>query len=109
MTGTGEAWRTLVQAEALAAAIARGADDLVVLDCRVSLADRGAGERLWRESHLPGALRADLERDLSDMRKAGRRERLVGGALREHRVRTEVDQVVALEGELRRNGRRQRR
>ena len=71
MTGTGEAWRTLVQAEALAAAIARGADDLVVLDCRVSLADRGAGERLWREAHIPGALRADLERDLSDMRRQG--------------------------------------
>lgn len=58
-------WITLVQAEELAAAL--GGQDLVVVDCRVSLADRGAGERLWRESHIPGAVYADLERDLSDM------------------------------------------
>lgn len=62
-------WTTLVQAEALAEAL--GNKDLVVVDCRVSLADRGAGERLWRESHIPGAVYADLERDLSDMRREG--------------------------------------
>lgn len=62
-------WTTLVQAEALAGAL--GGDDLAVVDCRVSLADRGAGERLWRESHIPGAVHADLERDLSDMRREG--------------------------------------
>ena len=63
------AWTTLVQAEELAAGLAR--HDLVVMDCRVSLADRGAGARMWRESHIPGARYADLERDLSDMRRAG--------------------------------------
>ena len=61
-------WTTLVQAETLAAAL--GNDDLVVVDCRVSLAEPGAGERMWREAHIPGAMHADLERDLSDMRRA---------------------------------------
>lgn len=69
MSATPACWTTLVQAEALAAALGR--EGLVVVDCRVSLADRAAGERLWRESHLPGAVYADLERDLSDMRRGG--------------------------------------
>ena len=37
----------------------------VVLDCGFELADPPAGERAWREGHLPGALRLDLERDLA--------------------------------------------
>ena len=68
-TGTGMPWTTLVQAEALAAALGR--PDLVVLDCRVDLSDRGAGDRHWRESHIPGAFRADLEGDVTDMRREG--------------------------------------
>ena len=36
-----------------------------VFDCRHDLADPGLGERLYRESHLPGALYAHLDRDLS--------------------------------------------
>ena len=63
------AWTTLVQAEALAARL--GDPGLVVADCRVSLADRSAGPRLYAESHVPGAIRVELETDLSDHRKAG--------------------------------------
>ena len=63
------AWTTLVQPEALAAAL--GDADLVVLDCRFSLADPGAGERAWRAAHVPGARYAHLDRDLSDHGKRG--------------------------------------
>ncbi|HEU0153327.1 MAG TPA: sulfurtransferase [Arenimonas sp.] len=42
---------------------------MVLVDCRFSLADAGAGERAWREAHLPGAVHADLDRDLSDHRQ----------------------------------------
>ena len=69
-----DGWNTLVQAEDLAARVAdadgmrRG---LVVADCRVSLADREAGPRLYAGSHIPGAIRVELESDLSDHRKTG--------------------------------------
>jgi thiosulfate/3-mercaptopyruvate sulfurtransferase len=74
-----EGWNTLVQAEDLAARLADAgaAEDgstrggLVVADCRVSLADREAGPRLYAESHIPGAIRIELEADLSDHRKTG--------------------------------------
>jgi len=36
-----------------------------VFDCRHDLADPAAGERLYLEAHLPGALHAHLDRDLS--------------------------------------------
>ena len=39
--------------------------DWVVFDCRFSLVDTGAGERLYREGHIPGAHYAHLDRDLS--------------------------------------------
>ncbi|GAB3323273.1 sulfurtransferase [Haliea atlantica] len=39
--------------------------DAIVLDCRFSLADPGAGEQAWREGHIPGAHYLHLERDLS--------------------------------------------
>ncbi len=63
-------WRTLVPAPELAAALDR--DDLCLVDCRHVLAggDADAGERAWRESHLPGAGHAHLDRDLSDHRKS---------------------------------------
>ncbi len=60
-------WTTLVGAEDLAAAIGR--PDLAVVDCRHVLADPDAGERAWREAHVPGAGHAHLDRDLSDHRK----------------------------------------
>lgn len=62
-------WTTLVSAEDLHAA--RGHDDLFVLDARVALGDRAAGPALYRASHVPGALHADLEADLSDMSASG--------------------------------------
>lgn len=62
-------WTTLVQPDILALALSRG--DLVIVDCRFSLADPTAGEQAWRRSHIPGAVYAHLERDLSDMRRTG--------------------------------------
>jgi thiosulfate/3-mercaptopyruvate sulfurtransferase len=37
----------------------------LVLDCRFELADPAAGERAWASGHVPGALYAHLDRDLS--------------------------------------------
>jgi len=37
----------------------------VLLDCRFSLADTGRGERDYQESHIPGAVYAHLDRDIS--------------------------------------------
>lgn len=42
-----------------------GDDDLVIVDCRHSLADFGLGRRLYDESHIPGAVFADVENDLA--------------------------------------------
>jgi thiosulfate/3-mercaptopyruvate sulfurtransferase len=71
MNLSGERWRTLVGVEALRQALQR--DDLVVLDARVSLADRAAGEAAYHEGHIPGARFADLDRDLSDHSRRGGR------------------------------------
>lgn len=54
---------TLVSAGELAARLAD--PDWLVADCRFELADRDAGARAWRAGHIPGAIHADLERDLS--------------------------------------------
>jgi thiosulfate/3-mercaptopyruvate sulfurtransferase len=48
----------------LLAALAAGAAPLII-DCSFDLADAGAGERAFAEGHLPGAVHASLERDLS--------------------------------------------
>ncbi len=50
-----------------AADLAASLDDpaLRLLDCRFSLADPSVGEAAWREDHIPGALYAHLDRDLS--------------------------------------------
>ena len=37
----------------------------LVLDCRFELTEPAAGERAWAASHIPGALYAHLDRDLS--------------------------------------------
>ena len=39
--------------------------NLLILDCRFALNDPHYGQRSYTESHIPGALYADLERDLS--------------------------------------------
>lgn len=67
-------WTTLVQAEALAEALGRGdlaSTDLAILDARFALADAEAGARAYQQSHLPGAVYAHLDHDLSDHRKQG--------------------------------------
>ena len=38
---------------------------LQIVDCRYRLGERGAGEALWREAHIPGAAFMDLDRDLA--------------------------------------------
>lgn len=62
-------WNTLVPAETLAVALGRS--DLVIVDCRFSSSSPGAGEYAYEHSHLPGAVYAHLERDLSDMGRRG--------------------------------------
>jgi thiosulfate/3-mercaptopyruvate sulfurtransferase len=44
---------------------------LLILDCRFGLADPGQGERDYRAAHIPGALYASLDRDLSDLSRSG--------------------------------------
>lgn len=56
-------WQTIVQAETLASHLDDAA--LVVIDCRAALGDPAAGEAAYHASHVPGAIHADLERDLS--------------------------------------------
>lgn len=53
----------LIDAAALLARLAAGTPT-VLLDCSFDLADTAAGERSWREGHLPGALYVHLDRDL---------------------------------------------
>ncbi|MDE2406250.1 MAG: sulfurtransferase [Xanthomonadaceae bacterium] len=62
-------WTTLVQPDILSMALSR--DDVVIVDCRFSLLDPALGEQAWRQVHLPGAVYAHLERDLSDMTVLG--------------------------------------
>lgn len=66
------AWQTLVQAEDLAQALGR--EGLVIVDCRFSIANPTAGEQAYAQGHLPGAVYAHLDRDLSDMRRVGKGE-----------------------------------
>ncbi|MCH4561716.1 sulfurtransferase [Halomonas sp. EGI 63088] len=56
--------RALITATELAEAL-NGAHTPRILDCRARLGDATAGERLWREGHLPGSLHLDLDRDLA--------------------------------------------
>lgn len=56
-------FRTLVDPAALARHVTD--DRWVIVDCRFDLADPERGERVYRESHIPGARYAHLERDLS--------------------------------------------
>ena len=51
----------------VAALAALRAGEVLVVDCRVDLADRVQSERSYLAGHVPGAVFADLERDLSDM------------------------------------------
>jgi thiosulfate/3-mercaptopyruvate sulfurtransferase len=63
----------LVSPETLIAALAAGAAPLTI-DCSFDLADTAAGERAYAQGHLPGAIYAHLDRDLSAT-KTGRNGR----------------------------------
>ncbi len=64
-------WTTLVTAGTLADAL-DSRQDIRLVDCRFSLAASdgapGAGETAYRDAHLPGAVYAHLDRDLSGPR-----------------------------------------
>jgi len=60
-------WTTLVQAETLSMALGR--KDLVIVDCRFSLMNPVTGELAYQQGHVPGAVYAHMDRDLSDHRK----------------------------------------
>ncbi len=59
---------TLIDAKALSA-LPRGA--CLIVDCRHDLTDVDAGRRAWAQAHLPGAVHAHVDRDLSDLSKKG--------------------------------------
>lgn len=55
---------TLIDVAALAAL---KPDEVLIVDCRFDLADPEQGERDYRAGHIPGAVVASLDRDLSDL------------------------------------------
>ncbi|HKT28309.1 sulfurtransferase [Dyella sp.] len=55
---------TLIAAEELAAL---SPDGVLIVDCRFDLADAKKGERDYHAEHIPGAVFADLDHDLSDL------------------------------------------
>lgn len=77
------AWTTLVDATDLAAALgdtgtrvldarATASTAVRVMDARFALADPQSGAQAYAQGHVPGALHADLNRDLADLGKTGR-------------------------------------
>lgn len=58
----------LIDADALAAL---PAGKTLIVDCRFDLADPGKDERDFLTAHIPGAVHASLDRDLSDLSKPG--------------------------------------
>lgn len=58
-------WTTLVDVDSLARALQAPQSPLRIVDARVDLTDRSAGARRFAEAHVPGAVRVDLETDLS--------------------------------------------
>lgn len=59
---------TVIDAETLAAHL--GELNWRVIDCRFDLMDTVAGERRYREAHIPGAIYVHLDRDLSGPKDA---------------------------------------
>jgi thiosulfate/3-mercaptopyruvate sulfurtransferase len=47
------------------------ASGMLIVDCRFELSDPERGGRDFREAHIPGAVYASLDRDLSDLSKKG--------------------------------------
>jgi thiosulfate/3-mercaptopyruvate sulfurtransferase len=58
----------LIEAKTLAALTA---ESVLVVDCRFALSDPAKGERDFLEAHVPGAVYASLDHDLSDLSKQG--------------------------------------
>jgi thiosulfate/3-mercaptopyruvate sulfurtransferase len=56
-------YTTLIETSALAGNL--GDPSLAIVDCRFDLKDTSAGERAYKEAHIPGAVYADVDRDLS--------------------------------------------
>lgn len=54
---------TLISAQELAQRLS--ASDVLVVDCRFDLANPDSGENAYRAAHIPGAIYAHLDRDLS--------------------------------------------
>lgn len=65
-------FRTIVSVKDLAGHT--GDPGWVVIDCRHSLQDHGAGERAYRDGHIPGAFFANVETDLAG-KKTGKNGR----------------------------------
>ncbi|MDY0953488.1 sulfurtransferase [Stenotrophomonas rhizophila] len=75
-------WTTLVDAADLAATLGQGGTRVLdaratastavrVMDARFALADPQSGAQAYAQGHIPGALHADLNRDLADLGKTG--------------------------------------
>ena len=63
------AFTTLISADALRALLATPAGaHIVIVDTSFDLADVAAGERVWRDAHLPGARYLNLDTELSGAR-----------------------------------------
>ena len=58
---------TLIEAAALGRILTH--DDVLVVDCRFDIGDPLRGQREYALAHIPGAVYADLDRDLSDLWK----------------------------------------
>ena len=56
-------YETLISAEELQAHL--NDENLVIIDCRFSLEDTELGRRAYQEAHIPGAVYAHLDEDLS--------------------------------------------
>ena len=55
---------TLIDVDALAALAPH---DVLIIDCRFELSDPASGARDYAQGHVPGAIYASLDRDLSDL------------------------------------------
>jgi thiosulfate/3-mercaptopyruvate sulfurtransferase len=60
---------TLIDVAALNGLLGRA--DVLIVDCRADIADPQRAARDYAEGHVPGAVHADLDRELSDLSKQG--------------------------------------
>ena len=77
--------------------------DWVIIDCRYDLADKNAGRNTYMESHIPGAIYADLHDDLSGppVTNRGRHPLPTPDAMKQLFSRFGIDgrcQVIAYDG-----------